>query len=429
VIEPADIAKFNDDLQARLRRSLESVRQATPPQSDAPPTTPAREEEQWPDLPDAVIDRATLESLSARLTTTPAELSVHPKVTMILDRRHAMVRGEQGIDFATAEHLAFASLVTAGRPVRLAGQDSGRGTFSQRHSVLMDIETGAKFIPLNFLADDQARYSVIDSFLSEEAALGFEYGYSVATPDGLTMWEAQFGDFVNGAQIQIDQFITAGEAKWGQQSGLTLLLPHGYDGQGPEHSSARPERFLQQCAENNMRVALPSTPAQYFHLLRKQALSPAIKPLVVMTHKSLLRQRVAASTADELADAGGFRPVIGDATVATAAVERVVVCTGKVFYDLLEARGDAPVALVRLELLYPFPGDELGAVLAGYPAAKTVVWCQEEPQNMGAWSFVALRHHFDLYAGRPAAASPATGFLAAHKVQQAGLVARALGTG
>jgi 2-oxoglutarate dehydrogenase complex dehydrogenase (E1) component-like enzyme len=291
----------------------------------------------------------------------------------------------------------------------------------------MDTETGEKHIPLNFLSDDQARYSVIDSLLSEEAALGFEYGYSVAALHGLTMWEAQFGDFVNGAQIQIDQFMAAGEAKWGQASGLTLLLPHGYDGQGPEHSSARPERFLQLCAENNMRVAIPSTPGQYFHLLRKQALTPLHKPLVVMTHKSPRRLRAAGSAPAELCAPAGFQPVLGDASVTAQAVERVVVCTGKVFYDLHQARSDRErddVAIVRVEQLYPFPKQKLADIFGQYGKARDVRWVQEEPVNMGAWTFVEPRLRAIVgeralrYVGRPASASPATGSSESHKLEQ-----------
>ena len=273
-----------------------------------------------------------------------------------------------------------------------------------------------------------SRYLVVDSFLSEEAVVGFEYGYSVAYQDGLTLWEAQFGDFANGAQIQIDQFLAAGEAKWEQASGLVLLLPHGHDGQGPEHSSARPERFLQLCAENNMRVVNPSTPSQYFHLLRKQALDPRKKPLIVMTPKSLLRQKFAGSTPEQLAEAG-FQPVMADDGVAPGQerkIKRVILCSGKIYYDLQQERGDAPVALVRLEQLYPWPTEALAQTLARYPNRTRLVWCQEEPRNMGAYAHVTMHHKVDLFAGRAAAASPATGFLNAHKVQQLALVHRAL---
>jgi len=281
-------------------------------------------------------------------------------------------------------------------------------------------------VPLNHLTDDQAPYVVVDSLLSEEAALGFEYGYSVVTPSGLTLWEAQFGDFVNGAQIQIDQFLAAGEAKWQQQSSVALLLPHGYDGQGPEHSSARLERFLQLCAENNMRVAMPSCAASYHHLLRAQALDPDRKPLIVMTTKSLLRQKMAGATLSELSDQS-FRAVIDDDAIEKpSAVKRVVVCSGKVYYDLVAARGDdRSVALVRCELLYPWPRSMLAALQARYSQAK-FVWCQEEPENMGSWHFVRDRLAWHSQSSRRAAASPATGSLQRHKAEQAALVAAAL---
>ena len=341
-----------------------------------------------------------------------------------------MAAGEYPLDFATAESIAFASLLVGGRPVRLAGQDSGRGTFSQRHSVLVDTRSGDKYIPLNFLRDGQARYSVVDSLLSEEAALGFEYGYSVSHPESLTLWEAQFGDFANGAQIQIDQFLASGEAKWGQRSGLVLLLPHGYDGQGPEHSSARPERFLQLYAERNLRVANPTTAAQYFHLLRRQALQPVRKPLIVMTPKSLLRQRSAGSPITALSD-GCFEPVLVDVVGGDdAAVSRVVLCSGKVYYDLLDAAKEhdaRELAIVRIEEIAPWPRNEVHAALERFANRKALVWCQEEPANMGAWNFLRHRLPFTAYAGRKPAASPSTGISQVHKAEQAALVAAALG--
>ncbi|MEC7726781.1 MAG: hypothetical protein VYD05_14765, partial [Planctomycetota bacterium] len=373
--------------------------------------------------------RPTAEQLigwNERLLDWPTEFTPHPKVKGVLGRRADMIAGKQPIDFATCEALAFASLVCDGVPVRLAGQDSGRGTFSQRHSALYDAADASRYVPLNHVEDGQATYVVVDSLLSEEAALGFEYGYSVVTPKGLTLWEAQFGDFVNGAQIQIDQFLAAGDAKWQQQSSVGLLLPHGYDGQGPEHSSARLERFLQLCAENNMRVAMPSCAASYYHLLRAQALDPDRKPLVVMTTKSLLRQKDAGSPLADLVDVG-FRAVLDDDTIADAgAVRRVVVCSGKVFYDLKAARGDdRTVALVRAELLYPWPESELAALRDRYGAAE-FVWCQEEPENMGAWQFVRDRFAWATSVCRKAAASPATGSLQRHKAEQAEIVANAV---
>jgi 2-oxoglutarate dehydrogenase E1 component len=350
----------------------------------------------------------------------------------VLSRRAEMLLGKQPIDFATAETLAFASLVTSGVPVRLAGQDCGRGTFSQRHAALYDAATGRRYVPLNHVAGDQAHFIVVDSLLSEEAALGFEYGYSVTTPRALVLWEAQFGDFANGAQVQIDQFLAAGEAKWAQDSGLVLLLPHGYDGQGPEHSSARLERFLQSCAENNLRVANPSCAASYYHLLRAQALDSERKPLVVMTPKSLLRQKEAGAGPEELASQP-FLPVRDDARfadgAAAARVQRVIACSGKVYYDLVEARGDdAGTAIVRIELLYPWPASAVEAVRRRYPGAAWI-WCQEEPANMGAWTFVRDRLPWAGTAMRRAAASPATGSLPKHKAEQQAVVTAALGRG
>lgn len=423
VISAEDIARSEQALQGRLRESLEAVRSSQPPAVDAPRE---RAPAQWDTEIATAVDAGELSELTDRFTSHPPGFTPHPKIEAQLERRRKMIRGETPIDFALAEHLAFAALLVDGRPVRLAGQDSGRGTFSQRHSVLLDVKTGDKYVPLNFLRDQQAKYVVVDSLLSEEAALGFEYGYSVTRAEALTLWEAQFGDFCNGAQIQIDQFLAAGEAKWNQACGLVLLLPHGYDGQGPEHSSARLERFLQLCAEGNLRVANPSTPAQYFHLLRRQALDPTRKPLVVMTPKSLLRLRVAGSAPQDCAT-GTFQSVIDD----TRPARRVVLCSGKVYYDLLEARQEQnrdDVALVRVELLYPYPAAALAAVVAAHSDASEWVWCQEEPANMGAWTHV--RHRFEgpplRYAGRPAAASPASGSLAVHKAEQARLLQTAL---
>ena len=431
VLQPEEAKTFDAALQQRLRGALEEVRQSRPPADEATvlrQLQDAEEVETAPPPPTAVsADR--LRVLIERLTTLPDGFTAHPKITMLLERRRSMVRDEYPFDFATAESLAFATLLTDGRPIRLAGQDSGRGTFSQRHSVLVDLATAEKLIPLNFLADDQARYGVVDSLLSEEAALGFEYGYSVSHPECLTLWEAQFGDFCNGAQIQIDQFIAPGETKWGQRSNLTLLLPHGHDGQGPEHSSARLERFLQLCARGNLRVANPTTAGQYFHLLREQALNPERKPLIVMTPKSLLRQRSAGSTLGDLSDLD-FRPVLVDARGPDDAVIRIVCCSGKVFYDLQEAAATAAIeglALVRIERLAPWPAREMAAVLARFPGRENLVWCQEEPANMGAWTWVRDRTEWSAYAGRPAAASPATGVLGVHKLEQERLVADALG--
>ncbi|MFN3240271.1 MAG: multifunctional oxoglutarate decarboxylase/oxoglutarate dehydrogenase thiamine pyrophosphate-binding subunit/dihydrolipoyllysine-residue succinyltransferase subunit [Planctomycetota bacterium] len=422
VLTRDDVATYDDKMQARLKESLDSVRS-----SEAPEVTlgePVAEQEWTP--PEARPSAEQLTGWNDRLLDWPSSFTPHPKVKGVLGRRADMVAGKQPIDFATGEALAFASLVTDGVPVRLAGQDSGRGTFSQRHAALYDAETAERYVPLNHMQDEQATFFVVDSLLSEEAALGFEYGYSVVTQTGLSLWEAQFGDFVNGAQIQIDQFLAAGEAKWRQQSSVGLLLPHGYDGQGPEHSSARLERFLQLCAENNMRVAMPSCSASYYHLLRAQALDPVKKPLVVMTTKSLLRQKDAGSSLAEFTE-HGFRAVLDDEAIEEPAkVTRVVVCSGKVYYDLKAERGDdRTVALVRTELLYPWPASALAALQKRYRKAE-FVWCQEEPENMGSWQFVRDRFDWDGKATRKAAASPATGSLQRHKAEQAAVVANAL---
>jgi 2-oxoglutarate dehydrogenase complex dehydrogenase (E1) component-like enzyme len=337
------------------------------------------------------------------------------------------------------ELLAFGSLLMEGVPVRLAGQDSRRGTFVHRHSVLIDRETGAEYTPLANLTEDQAKFFVYDSLLSEYAALGFEYGYSVANQQALVAWEAQFGDFVDGAQMVIDEFISSGEAKWGQRSGVVMLLPHGLEGQGPDHSSGRIERFLQLSAENNMTVANCSTPANYFHLLRRQALADVHRPLVVFTPKSLLRAKAAVSAVEDFTEES-FRPVLPDTGVGgepldDAAVRRVLLCSGKVAYDLLaqrESEGIADVAVVRVEQLYPLPAQQIREQLERYPNATDVVWVQEEPMNMGAWQFLAVNLPEELPEGRTlrrvsrkASASPAVGSAKVHEVEQRQLVAEA----
>jgi 2-oxoglutarate dehydrogenase E1 component len=347
-----------------------------------------------------------------------------------------MLAGELALDWGCAETLAYATLLKEGFPIRLVGQDTARGTFFHRHAVLHDHNSGATYVPLQHVAQGQARFNVIDSVLSEEAVMGFEYGYSTTDPQTLDIWEGQFGDFANGAQVIIDQFISSGEAKWGRVCGLTLFLPHGYEGQGPEHSSARLERFLQLCAEANMQVCVPSTPAQMFHMLRRQMLRPLRKPLIVMTPKSLLRHKHSVSQLKELSQ-GRFQEVIEDAIDRPApAVQRVVFCSGKVYFDLLEQRDrrDLPeVALVRIEQLYPFPTEEYATIIRRYSAAREIVWCQEEPQNQGAW--YQIRHrlqeplsakHMLLYAGRAPAAAPAAGIHQMHEEQQQGLVQAAL---
>jgi 2-oxoglutarate dehydrogenase E1 component len=388
--------------------------------------------------PDTRVPAETLAALNESLLTWPEGFAVHPKLQRQLDRRRQVLGAEGGIEWAHAEALAFASLLAEGIPIRLTGQDTERGTFSQRHLVLHDVSTGGTWTPLQQLRSALAPFELHNSPLSELATLGFEYGYSAAAPDVLVLWEAQFGDFVNGAQVILDQFMAAGLAKWGVTTKLTLLLPHGYEGQGPEHSSARIERFLQLAAEGNLRVANCTTPAQYYHLLRRQALRARIRPLVVFTPKSLLRHPLAVSSLDELA-AGRFHRVLDDPWAAERPEEitRLVLCSGKVYYDLhpeAEHMTAGRPALARVEQLYSFPDFELRELFARYPNLREVVWAQEEPKNMGAWDYlddkltailpvgVTLR-----YAGRPERASPAEGYPAAHAAEQARLVADALG--
>jgi 2-oxoglutarate dehydrogenase complex dehydrogenase (E1) component-like enzyme len=361
----------------------------------------------------------------------PEHFAVHPKLKSQLERRLQTIE-EGGIDWGQAEALAFGSLLVEGIPIRLTGQDTERGTFSHRHAVLHDVNTGETYTPLQNLDEQTASFEIYNSPLSEYACLGFEYGYSVAAPEALVLWEAQFGDFVNGAQIVIDQFIVAGLSKWRETTRLTLLLPHGYEGNGPEHSSARLERFLQLAAQENIRVANCSTSAQYFHLVRRQALDAAGRPLVVMTPKGLLRLKQASSTLADLAD-GSFQPVIDDPGADHDAVTRLVFCSGKVYYDIVghEQRAAARnVAVARLEQLYPFPVDEYAAVVAAYPNLKEVIWAQEEPQNMGAWR--TIRHRLEApgaplsYVGRPWRASPSEGYPTAHLREQDRIVRAAL---
>ena len=406
------------------------------------------------------VEAETLKSLADRFTSIPTDVAIHKTLKRVISgRRKAVLEDEGGIDWSTAEHLAFASLLDEGFPVRLSGQDSGRGTFSQRHSHVIDQETEARYTPLNHLSADQARYEVIDSMLSEEAVLGFEHGYSLSAPNSLVMWEAQFGDFTNGAQVIIDQFISSSERKWLRMSGLVMLLPHGYEGQGPEHSSARLERFLQQCAEDNMQVANCSTPANYFHILRRQIHRPFRKPLVLMTPKSLLRHKRCVSPLYEFGSGSSFHRVLWDDAdmkvrqgrddvavgrtetklAADGKIRRVVLCSGKVYYDLLETReerGIDDVYLLRVEQFYPFPAKSVIDELKRFPKAD-IVWCQEEPKNMGGWTFVEPYLEFCLekagmkttraiYAGRQASASTATGLLSKHKAQQDALVDAAL---
>ena len=377
-----------------------------------------------------------LRELGNKLTSLPSDLMLHRQVARIVQDREKMTAGQLPLDWGFAETLAYGTLLTEGYEVRIVGQDSGRGTFFHRHAVWHDQNRGGSYVPLENLSPSQPRFTVIDSLLSEEAVVGFEYGFSTTEPNCLTIWEAQFGDFVNGAQVIIDQFISSGEAKWGRLCGLTLMLPHGYEGQGPEHSSARLERFLQLCAEQNMQVCVPSTPAQMFHMLRRQMKQSFRKPLIIMTPKSLLRHKLSVSPLEELTR-GSFRTVIDEIDdVQTTKVTRVVFCSGKVYFDLLDSRrGDAlhNVAIVRVEQLYPFPAEDYAAIIRKYANAKEIVWCQEEPQNQGSWYQIRHRlqeplskEHQLLYAGRAPAAAPATGIPQMHMEQQQGLVDAAL---
>lgn len=391
----------------------------------------------WTDAADTAVPMAELKRLAERITTLPENFKVHPLVEKVLNDRAVMGRGEMNLDWGMGEHLAYASLVSSGYAVRLTGQDSGRGTFVHRHAVLHDQNRerwdAGTYVPLQNVSDQQAWFRVIDSVLSEEAVLAYEYGYSTAEPNTLVIWEAQFGDFVNGAQVVIDQFISSGEVKWGRASGLVMMLPHGYEGQGPEHSSARPERFLQLCADNNMQVVQPTTAAQIFHLLRRQMIRLFRKPLVILTPKSLLRNKDAGSPLSELAK-GSFQTVIGevDDKIDAKKVKRVIACSGRVYYDLIAARkerGQNDVAIIRIEQLYPFPHKAFAAELKKFPNFAELVWAQDEPQNQGAWFQIQhniLENMADgqklAYAGRPASASPAVGYYDKHYAQQKALI-------
>jgi 2-oxoglutarate dehydrogenase E1 component len=398
----------------------------------------------WTDNSDSAIPMAEWKRLSERLTTIPEGVTPHQLVKKVYADRAAMGRGEIPVDWGMGEHMAFASLVASGFPVRLSGEDCGRGTFTHRHAVIHDqnrekFDVGT-YVPLQNVADNQAPFVVIDSILSEEAVLAFEYGYASNDPNTLVIWEAQFGDFVNGAQVVIDQFIASGEVKWGRVNGITLMLPHGYEGQGPEHSSARLERFMQMAADTNMQIVQPTTASQIFHVLRRQMIRGLRKPLIIFTPKSLLRNKDATSPLSEFTK-GGFQTVIPDqsADVAKKAdkVKRVVCCSGKVYYDLVkkrEERESDDVAIIRVEQLYPFPHKVFGAELRKYPNATDIVWCQDEPQNQGAWFFVQHYIHENMldgqklgYAGRAASASPAVGYSHLHQEQQKNLIEAAFG--
>jgi 2-oxoglutarate dehydrogenase E1 component len=397
---------------------------------------------EWTAHADTQYDLKELQELAMKMQEVPEGFAVQRQVSKILDDRRKMAAGALTINWGFAETLAYGTLLAKGHQVRFTGQDVGRGTFSHRHAVLHNQKDSSTYCALQNIAEDQPRCDIYDSLLSEEAVLGFEYGYATTTPGALVVWEAQFGDFANGAQVVFDQFISSGEHKWSRLCGLTVLLPHGYEGQGPEHSSARLERYLQLCAEHNMQICVPTTPAQVFHMLRRQVIRPLRKPLIVFTPKSLLRHKLAISTLEELAE-GSFKTVIPEVDeLDPAKVERVVLCSGKVYYDLLEARRGREqdnVVIIRLEQLYPFPEEQLIEALAPYTNLKDMVWCQEEPMNMGAW--YSSQHHMrrvlhiqnpDLYlnyAGRDAAASPAAGYMALHIEQQQKLINDALTLG
>ena len=391
----------------------------------------------WTDTVEERVSSEMITELAARLTRIPENFELHPQLKKINDARRAMAAGEHPLDWGFTEIMAYATLLNVGYPVRLSGQDSGRGTFFHRHAVWHNQIEDGYYIPLQHLSEQQARFTVVDSLLSEEAVLGFEYGYATAAPEGLVIWEAQFGDFANNAQVVIDQFISSGEVKWSRLAGLVVLLPHGYDGQGPEHSSARLERYLQLCAGDNMQVCVPTTPAQMFHMLRRQALRKYRKPLVVMSPKSLLRHPLSVSALSDLTE-GHFQAVIGEMDALNEReVRRVILCSGKVYFDLVErkrAEQRTDVAVIRVEQLNPFPHALLERELLRYPLAKDVVWCQEEPENQGAWRYMQTclqgRMSADQvlhYAGRAAYAAPAEGSMAKHKAAQAALIGVALG--
>ncbi|MEV4615386.1 multifunctional oxoglutarate decarboxylase/oxoglutarate dehydrogenase thiamine pyrophosphate-binding subunit/dihydrolipoyllysine-residue succinyltransferase subunit [Kitasatospora sp. NPDC049258] len=423
------------DFQGQLEKVFSEVRQAAGAQA---PVTNGKPVADFPVNIQTAISEETVKRIAASQVNLPDWLTVHPRLLPQLQRRAASVE-DNTIDWATGETLAIGSLLMEGHPVRLAGQDSRRGTFGQRHAVLIDRNSGEDYTPLLYLTEDQARYTVYDSLLSEYAAMGFEYGYSLTRPNALVMWEAQFGDFVNGAQTMVDEYIASAEQKWGQHSGVTLLLPHGYEGQGPDHSSARPERFLQMCAQDNMTVAMPTSPSNYFHLLRWQVHNPHHKPLIVFTPKSMLRLKAAASATSEFTS-GSFRPVIGDSTVDPANVRKVVITSGKFYYDLEASRterGVTDTAIVRVERLYPLPVAELQEELARYGENVQFIWAQEEPANQGAWPFIAMNlvDHLQVVVGRSAnggarlrrvartaSSAPAVGSAKRHAAEQQALV-------
>lgn len=436
VLSEADAVAIEEEYRAKLDAGIcvqpNMTRMSEEEKRYAVDWTPYLGKKDWEEIVKTSVSLEMLRHLSDKLQALPQGFELHPRVKKIMEDRHKMTAGSLPIDWGYAEVMAYAALVNEGHAVRLSGQDSGRGTFFHRHAVLHNQRDGTTYIPLRNISETQGNFLVIDSLLSEEAVLAFEYGYATASPTSLVLWEAQFGDFVNGAQVVIDQFISSGEQKWGRLCGLTLLLPHGYEGQGPEHSSARLERFLQMSAEHNMQVCVPTTPAQAFHMIRRQALRGWRTPLIVMTPKSLLRHKQAVSTLEDLSS-GCFMPVLPDTELQNdEQVRKVVLCSGKIYYDLVDKRrelGQADVALIRIEQLYPFPGVLLRVEIERYVNAEDIVWCQEEPQNQGAW--YQSQHHIRQvldshqtlnYAGRPASASPAVGSAALHVKQQKDII-------
>jgi 2-oxoglutarate dehydrogenase E1 component len=454
IVTEGEVAKMKADWRSHLDVELEASQGYKPNNADwldgRWADIKASRDSDDPRRGNTGVAAETLQEIGRKITAAPADFHLHRTIGRFLDHRRKTIESREGIDWATAEALAFCSLLLDGHPVRLAGQDSERGTFSQRHSVLIDQENESRYIPFNHLTEKQARFEVVNSMLSEEAVLGFEYGYSLAEPNALTLWEAQFGDFANGAQVIFDQFVSSGERKWLRMSGLICLLPHGYEGQGPEHSSARLERFLQMCAEDNMQVANCTTPANYFHILRRQLKRDIRKPLILMTPKSLLRQKRAVSRLDEMAAGTTFHRLLWDDAqmlsdqqiklVADGDVRRVVMCTGKVYYDLYEERekrGVDDVYILRLEQLYPVPLKALVNELGRFKNAE-FTWCQEEPRNMGAYHFLDPYLQWVLgqigagskkliYAGRPPSAATAVGQMSKHLAQLKALLDQALG--
>ena len=434
-IEKHEVDKMVNDYRAALDHGACVVEEWRPMTEHSVDWSPYLGHD-WDVEYDGSLSVDKLKELGAKMITYPEDHTLHSRVKKLYQDRALMVAGEKPLDWGTAETLAYASIVDAKTNIRLTGQDSGRGTFFHRHAMLHGQGEGAEYMPLQHMSDEQGTIEIYDSVLSEAAVLAFEYGYATAEPGCLTIWEAQFGDFANGAQVVIDQFLSSGEQKWGRLCGLTMLLPHGYEGQGPEHSSARLERFLQMCADHNWQVCVPSTPAQVFNMLRRQVVRPMRRPLIVMSPKSLLRHPLATSSLEELSN-GVFHNVIDEIDeIDTATVRRVVMCSGKVYYDLLEQRRKDEkndVAIVRVEQLYPFPHAEIGEVVKRYSHVKDWVWCQEEPQNQGAW--YCSQHHFWssipagaklTYAGRDASSSPAVGYMSVHSKQQKALVEDAL---